>query len=203
MTARPSRDPVGFAPRPTRRRAPCSTPLARSFAVSAALAGPSAVHGGSRIRRRVSGPGRLSALPGQQSVLAAPSHRREQGTLSGRCLNVIEEGTDAAASLRALSRSTWFSRAGQCRRHPRTGPRDLESLADTKRGSTGCAALQRNYVELWARGGAERPSTPETRPRPCVSRLSRLRITNSTPHKAAIPPAPARRRGDGVGGLRA
>ena len=125
----------------------------------------------------VSGPAVYRHFPGKQSVLAALLIDVSKGLFDGGS-NVIEEGTDAAASLRALiTFHVTFALANAD--VIRVQDRDLESLADTEQHRV--RALQRNYVELWV-GVLERldPETSAAALR--VKAHAAFGLINSTPH---------------------
>ena len=125
----------------------------------------------------VSGPAVYRHFPGKQSVLAALLIDVSKGLFDGGS-HVIEEGTDAAATLRALiTFHVAFALANAD--VIRVQDRDLESLADTEQHRV--RALQRNYVELWV-GVLERldPETSAAVLR--VKAHAAFGLINSTPH---------------------
>jgi AcrR family transcriptional regulator len=125
----------------------------------------------------VSGPAVYRHFPGKQSVLAALLIDVSKGLFDGGSI-VIDEGADAATTLRALiTFHVAFALANAD--VIRVQDRDLERLADPEQHRV--RALQRNYVELWV--GVLALLDPET---PAAALRVRAHATfgliNSTPH---------------------
>ena len=125
----------------------------------------------------VSGPAVYRHFPGKQSVLAALLIDVSQGLFDGGS-TVVDEGADAAVTLRAL---ITFHVAFALTNADviRVQDRDLESLADPEQHRV--RALQRNYVELWV--GVLARLDQQTSPTALrVKAHAAFGLINSTPH---------------------
>jgi len=125
----------------------------------------------------VSGPAVYRHFPGKQSVLAALLIDVSQGLFDGGS-TVVDEGADAAATLRALiTFHVAFALANAD--VIRVQDRDLERLADPEQHRV--RALQRNYVELWV--GVLARLDQQTSPAALrVKAHAAFGLINSTPH---------------------
>lgn len=125
----------------------------------------------------VSGPAVYRHFPGKQSVLAALLIDVSQGLFDGGS-TVVDEGADAAVTLRALiTFHVAFALANAD--VIRVQDRDLESLADPEQHRV--RALQRNYVELWV--GVLARLDQQTSPTALrVKAHAAFGLINSTPH---------------------
>lgn len=125
----------------------------------------------------VSGPAVYRHFPGKQSVLAALLIDVSQGLFDGGS-RVIDNGADAAATLRALiAFHVAFALANAD--VIRVQDRDLESLASAEQHRV--RALQRNYVELWV--GVLARLDPEADAAALrVKAHATFGLINSTPH---------------------
>lgn len=125
----------------------------------------------------VSGPAVYRHFPGKQSVLAALLIDVSQGLFDGGS-TVVDEGADAAVTLRALiTFHVAFALANAD--VIRVQDRDLERLADPEQHRV--RALQRNYVELWV--GVLARLDQQTSPAALrVKAHAAFGLINSTPH---------------------
>jgi AcrR family transcriptional regulator len=125
----------------------------------------------------VSGPAVYRHFPGKQSVLAALLIDVSQGLFDGGS-TVVDEGADAAATLRALiTFHVAFALANAD--VIRVQDRDLERLADPEQHRV--RALQRNYVELWV-GVLARLDQETSSAALRVKAHAAFGLINSTPH---------------------